>query len=62
MSDGTRFVLVDENGVEGLYEYDTLADATKAAGFDHAVIAQTRLDSTLVWTPNAEDTWPWPSR
>lgn len=58
----TRYVLVDENDVEGDIEYDSLVmaitDAQSREG--HAVIERTYAyqDSTLVWTPDGSDIWP----
>ena len=56
----SRYVLVDENDVEGDFEYESFADAKKDAGTTNAVIERTYeySDSELAWTPNGADVWP----
>ena len=56
------YVLVDEDGREDEYEYDSLHEAKMAVqpGTPTAIIERVYEydDSSLVWTPNGEDTWP----
>ena len=59
----TRYVLVDENDVEGDEEYVTEGAAITQAryrGLNYAVIERTYTydDSRLVWTPDGSDIWP----
>jgi hypothetical protein len=60
MSEITRYVLVDLDDNEGDYEFDSLREAQDAADSDHAIVERTYVydDSSLVWTPNGDDTWP----
>lgn len=60
MSTITKYVLVDQYGADFDHEYDTLDEAVKLAGKNHAVIARTYVfdDSELVWTPDGSNTWP----
>tara|TARA_R100001086_G_scaffold238330_1_gene162980 strand:+ start:374 stop:703 length:330 start_codon:yes stop_codon:yes gene_type:complete len=55
-----KYVLVDENGNEGDFEYALFELAKAAAGNDHAVLERKYCyeDSELAWTPNGDDTWP----
>ena len=60
MSEILRFVLVDRDDNEDLYEYEAGREAIENAGADHAVIMRTYeySDSELVWTPDGSDMWP----
>jgi hypothetical protein len=54
-----RYVLVDKQGIEGDWEYETFQEA-QAAADDRAIIMRTYEydDSELVWTPDGSNTWP----
>jgi hypothetical protein len=61
MSEITRYVIVDDNGREYDYEYESFAEAKSIASKEgSAVIERVYLfdDSELVWTPSGEDTLP----
>lgn len=61
MSQISRYVLSDWNGVERDYEYDNYADAELDAARERCAVVErlyTYTDSELLWTPNGEDTWP----
>lgn len=60
MAEITRYVLVNRDDVEQVYEYEQYQEAVDAAGPDHAVVERhyEYSDSELVWTPNRSPTWP----
>ena len=60
MAEILRYVVVDDSGVEGDWEYDKHDEAVSAAGSESAVIQRTYIydDSELVWTPDGSQTWP----
>lgn len=65
MSQLSRYVLCNKEGVELDYEYDNYADVELDAGrWQCAVVERlyTYTDSELIWTPNGADTWPPQSR
>jgi hypothetical protein len=66
MSEILRYVLVNEQDVEGDWEYSTFDEAkSDAQKTGHLAVIQrtyTYDDSELVWAPNNADTWPHESK
>lgn len=62
MASITRYVVVDDQGNEGDWEYNTMADAIEDAPNDAEFGVIERVyeydDSSLVFTSTGADTWP----
>jgi len=56
------YVLVDRGGVEDDYEYasmaEAVAEASRLGGYAVVEREYEYNDSSLVWTPDGEGTWP----
>lgn len=60
MAEILRYVLVDREGIEEDYEYDSYQEAVDDCGKDCAVIERTYVydDSKVVYTPDGSREWP----
>ena len=61
MSEITRYVLVDSDDNELNFQYETFEDAlVQAERMGCAIVEWTYVydDSSLVWTPNGDNSWP----
>lgn len=60
MAEIHKYVLVDPDGNEGDWGYDTFAEARENSDGLDAIVERTYeySDSELVWTPDGSRTWP----